>query len=283
MSTPPKPIVDVRARRGTSGRPTLVVEGKDDVDVYTRWLKKLLGPGGVVASRVDVIPVNSKFNVLAVLRWFRDRDGDPSDLFGIVDRDEWDAEMIAALKAELRQLRVNPARHSLESYFCDPSEIAPALLAEDSASFGPRLSSLEAQLNAALTDRVDHWSLFTLTERVKNRLNDADYPGFFHEQYRLPPDPDIQLKLRNWSQIVDEASCMAEFVRLRTDGRANPPASQCRAFVWAKPFFEQIVCGGASGLQSIKAKATNTWMTDLAEFAPVVPPDIEPILRELIP
>ena len=283
MSTPPKPVVEVRARRGTSGRSTLIVEGKDDVDVYSRWLKKLLGPGGVVASWVDIIPANSKPNVLTVLAWYRDHEGDPTDLFGLVDRDEWDAATIAARKNDLRQLRVNPERHGLESYFCDPAEITPALLAEDAATFGPRLPALDAQLNEVLTQRVDHWGLFTLTERVKNRMNEAEYPGFFHNHYVLPGDPDIRAKLRDWAQIVDDFKCMAEFVQLRAEGRASHPTTQFRGYVWAKPFFEQMVCGGASGLLSMKAKAISTWMIDLAEFAPVVPSDIEPILRELIP
>lgn len=283
MSNPPKPVVDVRTRRSTSGRPSLVLEGKDDFDVYSRWLAKLLGPGAVVSSQVDLISVGGKMNVLTVLEWFRDREGNPSDLLGIVDRDEWDDATIAARMTSLTQLRVNALRHGLESYFCDPSEITPALLAEDAVTLGPRIAALEAQVNAALSDRVDHWSLFTLTERLKNRMIEAEYPGVFHALYVLPDDPTIETRLQVWTGIMNSVEAMKEFLHLRTGGRTSPRTAQLRSAVWPKPFFEQVVYGDASGLQAMRAKAIGTWMIDLAENAPSVPPDIEPILRELLP
>jgi hypothetical protein len=76
---------------------------------------------------------NSKHSVLATLEWFRDHGGNPSNLFGLVDRDEWDTAAIAGWTAALPQLRVVPTRDGLESYFTDPDELEPCLLDEEQA------------------------------------------------------------------------------------------------------------------------------------------------------
>ena len=77
-------------------------------------------------SKVDLISLGGKNEVLNTLAWFRDSEDNPADLFGLVDRDEWDGATIASQIQDLPQLRINPNRHSLESYFCDPREMRPA-------------------------------------------------------------------------------------------------------------------------------------------------------------
>ncbi len=282
MSTPPKPVMDVRTIRSTSNRAVLVLEGKEDSEVYSRWLKKLMGPGSVVSGRLNLVAVGGKINVLTALEWYRDHEGNPDNIFGIVDRDEWDDATIATKKGDLSQLRVNTMRHGIESYFCDPSEIEPALLAEDTSTYGPLIAAFNTQAATALEARVDHWCLFTVTERVKQRMIEVEYPGIFHDLFELPDDTEILSRLRTWSSILDSDRIFDEFTRLRSDARSRTSSDRFRGCVWAKPFFEGVVCSGAAGLQQMKAKNTTTWMIDLAEHSPTVPADIEAILRELI-
>jgi hypothetical protein len=274
-------VTTVQAVLAAATQRVLLVEGRADAAVYGRWLKKLAAPGTLYTSKVELVEVEGKRTVLAVLEWFRDHGGNPTRLYGLVDRDEWDPGTIAAQAHALPQLRINPRRHALESYFCDPGEIGPALLAQN-AAHAPHFPALEAQILRHLPERVDHWALFTTTERAKERMAAAQYPGIFHAQYQVPPDADIQQRLQHWAAILDPNALFVEFDQLRTTARAQLPSDRCRGSVWAKDFYEQVVCGGPDGLQSIDNKSVGDWMIDLAEFAPAVPGDIAAILQPFL-
>ena len=256
MSTPPKPVTRVLSiLSAISASKILLVEGVEDYDVYSRWLKKLLPPGEIVATKVHLEQLEGKPTVLRVLEWFRDHEGNPTNVFGLTDRDEWDTAMVASKRAEFPQLRINVERHSLESYFCDPEEIGPALANLDSATFVEHLPVLIAQVVAELPARVDHWSLFTVTERVKHRMIDAQYPGIFHDQFALPDDEQIRDRLRQWSRLMETEKVFQEFSELRDLSRARSQSRRLRSCVWSGPFFDQVVCGGPAGLQSERAGA----------------------------
>ena len=115
-----------------------------------------------------------------------------------------------------------------------------------------RLDSFVIQTRKALDDRVNHWCLFTVTERVKSRLGEAQFPGIFHDQFVLPSDQEVKKRLKTWSSIVKVAAIFSEFDQLRADSRLVSESKRFRSCVWAKPFLEQVVYGGVSGLQSLK-------------------------------
>jgi hypothetical protein len=281
MSQPPKSVQKVVSIRLASSKTTLILEGQPDRNVYEIWLGKLSGSASAALAKVDLVSVGGKNDVLNVLAWFRDHGGDPGNLFGLVDRDEWDQEAISYRSRELPQLRVNEQRHSLESYFCDPAELRPALKADIASQNKTRLDALVTQIRKALADRVKHWCLFTVTERVKNRLGDAQFPGVFHDQYVLPSDREVKKRLKTWSSIVNGVAIFAEFDQLRSESSLMSESERFRSCVWAKPFFEQVVCGGAHGLQSVKSTSVHTWMIDLATSMDV-PRDLAPILGECL-
>jgi hypothetical protein len=275
VSAPSKAVSNVQQILGAVTQRVLVLEGPLDKTIYTKWFQKLAAPGTLFTSKVSLIDVGGKKDALAVLEWFRDHGGNPGRLFGLVDRDEWDAATIAFKTQALPQLRVNGDRHSIESYFCDPTEIGWALSQQ-------QLAALQAQVLAALPERVDHWALFSVTERVKERLIAAEYPGIFHNQYQLPPDPEIRQRLQTWASILDPNAVFAEFDQLRAAAHGLGVQEQCRRAVWAKDFYEQIVYAGANGLQSVQGKSLNDWMIDLADNAPGVPADIAALLQPLL-
>src|SRR5437879_3840056 len=133
MNTPPKPVPQVQKTLGASpGKRILLVEGQNDKAVYEAWLKKLAAPN-LFSDRVVVEAVGGRPAVLAALEWFRDHGGNPGHLFGLVDRDEWDAAILVVQTAAMPQLRVVAGRDCLESYFADPDELEPSLQAENAA------------------------------------------------------------------------------------------------------------------------------------------------------
>jgi hypothetical protein len=279
MSSPPGPTPAVQNLLGVAGRKVLVVEGTTDMAVYARWLAKLASPAPYNAT-LELVEAGGKSAVLTCLRWFADKGGEPR-VFGLVDRDEWDAATIAAVCAGLPQLRVNAERHAIESYFTDPQEIQPALLAID-PGWGPQSGPFQATAAAALPEYVGHWALLTVTDRLKNRMNDVGYPGHFSTTIPVPPDAEIQARFAQWSQTFDTDAAFLEFGNLRQGALGDPPNTQFRSRVWAKLFFERVIQPALNGPPTSRAKTAHDWMIDLAEYAPAVPADIAAILQPLL-
>ena len=281
MSQPSKSVQRVRSIRLASPKKTLILEAEPDRNVYEVWLGQLASGLPSALSKVDLISLGGKNEVLNTLAWFRDSEDNPTDLLGLVDRDEWDGATIASQIQNLAQLRIDPNRHTLESYFCDPREIRPALESLMPGLNRGRLDSLVVEMRSALAHRVDHWCLFTVTERVKNRMNEAQYPGVFHDQYVLPSGREVRKRLRSWASIVKSIDIFEEFDGLRSASRLRPESEQFRSCVWAKPFYEQVVYASASGLQSLRGTSDSTWMIDLATNMSV-PADLSGIFSEFL-
>jgi hypothetical protein len=279
MSLPPKPIPEVQKVLGIGAHKILVVEGKIDFAVYAKWLAKLAYPAPYSAT-LQLVEAGGKSAVITCLRWFADNGGEPR-VFGLVDRDEWDTAIVASLCAGLPQLRINPDRHAIESYFTDPQEIQPALLAID-AGWGPQVSSFQTTVAASLADYIAHWALLTVTDRLKNRMNEIGYPGHFSTTIPVPPDADIQARFVQWSRTLDTDAAFQDFRNLRQAALGDPPLTQFRSRVWAKLFFERVIQPALNGPPTTVLKSADDWMIDLAENAPVVPADVVAILQPLL-
>jgi hypothetical protein len=257
VSSPPKPVPEVKKTLATwPGKRILLVEGPNDKAVYEAWLKKLAHPNPFTA-KIMVEAVEGKRAVLAALEWFRDHGGNPGHLFGLVDRDEWDAATIAAQTAALPQLRVLAGRHCLESYFADPDELEPSLQAEDPAH-AAQLPAFRRHLETALPARVAHWALFMTTERLKEQMNAAFYPGAFHATIPIPADADIQNRFQTWAGLVAHPLLFNAFAALRTQALAASATLQLRSHVSAKLFFDDVVYPAPEGLQRFRVKADAT-------------------------
>jgi len=233
------------------GKRVLAVEGDDDKVVYSAWLKKLTRPGTIVSDKLVVVVAGDKHKVLRGLIWFRDlANPPPGTLYGLVDRDEWDAGTIATETAGNPQLLVNPERHCLESYLSDPSEIAAALRAKDATQYASNIQRFDTHLRAQLSDWVDHWSLWVTTCRVSRQLADEAFPGLFHDQLPIPDDAAIEARLNSWAGVVDPGVVLAAFQHQRSEARLKAPSDQFRGCVRAKKFYPRIVVGEA--LQAIE-------------------------------
>jgi hypothetical protein len=263
------------------GKRVLTVEGNDDKDVYTAWLKKLTQTGTIFSDKVVVVAAGDKQQVLQGLKWFHGLNPPPPGrLYGLVDRDEWDTNAIAKHRATTPELLVNPRRHCLESYFSDPLEIEAALRAKDAAQYSPFFQSLHAVLQNDLTEWIDHWSLWVTTCRVSRQMTEEAFPGFFHDQLPLPDDAAIEARLNAWAGIVSPSTVLGAFHDQRSDARLRSPSEQLRGCVHAKRFYRQVVVGEI--LQSIDRVDYKSWMLRLAKWMPEVPSDVAPMLLTLL-
>lgn len=281
MSQPKKVVQTVQSvLRAYPGKRVLLVEGANDKAIYSAWLKKLAGPA-IYSAKVTVQDVGGKDAIIDALEWFRDQGDNPAHLFGMVDRDEWDAVKIAEMTAALPQLLVVAGRDCLESYFADPDEIEPSLQAEDPA-YAAQLAAFRSFLEANLPPRVVHWAIFMTTERIKDRMNAAIYPGAFHDTIPVPPDAVIQERFQIWADLVAHPQLFNEFDALRKESLAALASAQFRSHVSAKPFFEKVVFPAPEGLERFRKKSQAAWRLDLVENAPAVPADVAALLQPLI-
>ena len=265
--------------RSTGRGEVLAVEGDDDKDVYTAWLKKLTQPRMIFSDKVVLVDAGNKSEVLQGLTWFRDlATQPPGTIYGLVDRDEWDLAAVANQTAVIPRLLVNAERHCLESYFSDPSEITAALEAKNATGYSSFFQSLHTILHHQVDDWVDHWSLWVTTCRVSRRLTDELFPGFFHHLVPLPDDTAIEARLNTWA--VNPSVVLAAFQRQRSEARLRSPSEKFRGCVHAKMFYRQIVVGKV--LQSIDHADARLWMSKLAKWMTDVPADLAPMLRSLL-
>ncbi len=263
------------------GKNVLAVEGDDDKDVYKAWLQKLLARGTVLSDTIVIVDAGSKDAVLEGLGWYTGEHRQTwGNLYGLVDRDEWDLSSIVAKTRENPQLLVNPSRHCLESYFIEPSELAAALTAKDGAFYGLRIQPLTTHLQRSRADWVAHWSLWVTTCRISRRLSDELFPGFFNNLMPLPADSDVQARLRTWAEVVDPTMVFEAFRLERDHARGMSEADQFRSCINAKRFFPQFVAQFLSD-QSGRRPAKQ-WMLGLAKWMPEVPTDIASILSPLV-
>jgi len=261
-----------------AGRRVLLVEGEDDQKVYEAWLDKLAGGAG--SGRVPiVVPAGGKTKVLQHIEALRD-EADAGNVHGLVDRDEWDDAESAARMAELSGLRVNPQRHCLESYFCDPSELRAAL-ARSAVPNGDRAArAIALAIRTGLDGWIGHWALWTTLERLKNRMSDAAYPNAFHQGLTLPTDSVIKAKLKEWAEMIDVTSILKNYRALRKAARREPNEQQVRSRIYAKNAFPQVVL---IELNKLGAEInSDEWLWQLAEWFPEVPDDIGLILQALV-
>jgi hypothetical protein len=262
------------------GKRVLAVEGGDDKDVYTHWLRNLVPPGAIVSDRVVIVVAGDKMKVLEALKWQRAQAPPTPRLYGLIDRDEWDAATIAAQCAACPNLLVNPDRHCLESYFTDPLEIEAALLAKDARSYGPRIAALRDHIERHRANWVDHWSLWVTMSRVCRKLGEGSFPGFFHDQYVLPRDAEIKSRLRVWSGALSSRAVFQAFDHERTRARSESASNQLRSCVYAKKFYPMVVVQGA--LNPLGPADGRNWMLRLAKWSPAVPSDLAALLRSVL-
>jgi hypothetical protein len=286
MSNPPPAWVPRAQTAAAQNKKVLAMEGKTDVAVYREWLVKELG--STWANRVHAENAEDRSRLLSGLQWLKANDDPAKDvIFGLADRDEWEAPEIASMVGELPSLLVNPSRHSLESYFCDPDELETILLARDSASgtrtFAPHLAALRRQIEGARTDHVPHWALGCAIQRANERIrSDAHYPTFFRDTCPLPSDIVIREKLSEWAAILEPHGLFAAFDRLRSSSLARPHSEQFRECIEPKLFFARFVVEQPHGLNSIQQKTRNDWLTELARWSSAMPGDLRLTLAPVL-
>jgi hypothetical protein len=284
MPNTPPAWVPLARNAVNPSKKALIVEGDDDFRVLQEWLRKEPIPSWT--NKIFLTQANSRGAVLKGLKHLDDEDdAEKASIFGLVDRDEWEAADVAELRTERPTLLVNLERHSIESYFCDPSELIPILESWQKTGeydFAGVIAALPALCEASLVNRVPHWALCCVVERRAKMISlDAEYPHYFKGRCPLPTDNEIRAKLQEWAALFDADAIFDEYTALRDASRARPLNEQYRSCVEPKEFLTQVVMLGENGLNSVKQENAGQWMTELARYSEAMPLDLRTLLQPL--
>jgi hypothetical protein len=280
---PPKWVAEGALESARQGKKVLAVEGDDDFAVFQKWLPKLVS--GIWSDVVELVATDGRGPLLSGLRWFKANEPSLSaSVFGLADRDEWTRGEATRLQAELPGLLVNLERHAVESYFCDPAEIALALLAHDSAKYQAAVPLLTQQADHSRLDFIAHWALCRVVTQANECIRkDHRYPNYFQSQIPVPSDSEIQRKLQAWATELDSVVLFARFSRLRhlVDARLDN-SNHFRRCIEPGRFFTDVILGGTAGLNRIRQAKPRDWMIDLADWSPNVPSDLVTVLQPVL-
>jgi hypothetical protein len=285
MPNTPQPWINAATNAVNPTKNALIVEGPDDHAVMQEWLRK--EPILLWSDKVHLAEVGGRAALLKGLKWLHDENAeDREKIFGLADRDEWDAADVLNVKAERPTLLVNEDRHSIESYFCDPAELLPALRAwHDSGEFdfSKVISALPARCEAQLATRVPHWALCRVIGRRARQISlDARYPHFFRDQCPLPAEATIREKLQEWATLFDPDAVYVEYEALRDASLAKSLSQQYRGCVEPASFFTQVIKAGTDGLNAVKLQDDRQWMIELARWSPEMPADLRALLQPVL-
>jgi hypothetical protein len=261
-----------------AGRRVLLVEGEIDQKVYEAWLDRLAGGKG--SGRVpNVVPSGGKSRVLQYLAALRS-DAEGHRVFGLVDRDEWDDVEAKQRLADLPGLRTNTNRHCLESYFCDPFDLKPAVARSPIIDGDKATKAIQSAVKRGLSAWVGHWALWTTLERLKNSMSEAAYPDAFHQGIEPPDDSVVKTKLQEWAGMIDVDQVMQDYRALRKAALRRSEREQLHSCIYAKNVFPQVVLVELNKLRT--EYESNEWMPLLAQWIPDVPHDVAAILQPMI-
>jgi hypothetical protein len=212
------------------GRSVLLVEGPDD-DVILSYFLGNHRPGWNL--RLFIGQAGGKPEVIRGLKH-------RPQWIGVVDRDVWSqAEMDEAHRGTPR-LRVLP-RFCIESYFCVPEELWPALPPSHRSVVEDDIDRLKQPILDALPDWVAHGAMYRVLRVRAAGVRSRDVFPHALQASPVTDEDEIRKILETWHRYLDPESILVEYRAERQNGLSLPVNEQLTRYVVAKKFFEQVV------------------------------------------
>jgi hypothetical protein len=215
---------------GNTGVRVLLLEGPDDVDAFRILLDRQFSDW---EKSWHLESAGGKKAVLGMLdkeRTWR----------GVVDRDEWTVQVIAAKLAGLPNLSVLP-RFCLESYLVDPAELWAAFPAKQQAKILGGLPQLEQEIEAGLAGWIRQAALWHEVRPLWARLRGLGFPEAVLNSPPMPDDNALTKLFKDWHDALDATTVLAQ-VKTREQQLSTIQKPQLYAeWLYAKAFYPEVV------------------------------------------
>lgn len=225
-------IDQIKAKEvGQTGKRVLLVEGTDDVDAYSIFLSKKFPQW---EQRWAVAYMGNKRRVIEALTI------EPNWL-GLVDRDEWDAQVQSQYQAQHANLLVLP-RFCLESYLVSPAELWHAFPDKQRNKVAGGEPAFRNAMLGVFSEWVRHAALWHGVRPLWQQLRNAGLPDQVSKKPPTPTDPELLAFFESWRNVLGDANALLSRVHaLETQLLASDVEEVCHKWLHAKDFYAEVV------------------------------------------
>jgi hypothetical protein len=243
MSTVSERIDQIKKEQvGQSGKRVLLVEGSDDVDAYRIFLSKKFSNW---EQRWAVADMGNKRRVVEAL-------AQEPNWLGLVDRDEWDAEVQSQYRAQQANLLVLP-RFCLESFLVSPSELWRAFPDKQRNKVAGGEQAFRLALLASLHQWVRHAALWHGVRPLWQQLRSAGFPDDVTKKPPSPSDQELRAYFVKWHGLLDADELLNRVHALEQQLGAVDEDVFCSQWLHAKHFYPAVVHTALNSLLGVKS------------------------------
>lgn len=249
---------------GATGKKVLLVEGPDDELAFRSWLGKL---DVNWENRWVVASAGNKSDVLDLLAL-------EPDWVGVVDRDEWTAQIIAQKQRDIPNLWALP-RFCLENYLCDPEELWVMLPPLQQQKIQGGLQALSAAITGPLPLWCQHGALWHVVNPLWEGLRALGFKERLLDIQQAGNDQAIRQTLNDWHQFLEPTAIWTDYQARLAEVTGWPVVQKLQSGVHGKQFFPEVVNQALGRLLRQQAKA-NVRQKDLLQNSSP-PADLQPL------
>lgn len=260
MSNIPSWIQDIE--KENRGLPVLLVEGEDDVLLFTHFLNEYRTGWDL---KLHVAAAGNKQRVITGVTRHH------PEWVGIMDRDEWDEVSLQNAISRSPRLNVLP-RFCIESYFCHPEELWAVLPPIQRARVSDDMQRLAEPIWKALPDWVAHGAMW----RVLHRLHESAHLPTELESKPVTDEVEIRRILQTWHAQLAPDVVIEQYHQALKAARQLSPDDQLKNYVHGKKFYEQVVVQILDPL--FAGKGTDDWLQKFRDAHIQPPPDLKVLL-----
>ena len=258
----PLPLWIREIEHQSRGLPVLLVEGLQDVTIFEHFFNQR-SPGWDL--RLYIAPAGGKRHVHTGVCTHR------PDWIGIMDLDEWSDEDVQEAAQGSDRLKALP-RFCIESYFCHPNELWPAIPPSQRDQLGGGLDELARPIYDALPDWVMHGALWRVLRRLYRETN---LPVEL-ERGPVTNEDKISQILTDWYQNLAPDRVLAQYHQELNVAQSLSREEQIRKYVHGKKFFNQVVVQTLNEL--LHGGGADDWLDRFRDEKIQPPPDLQPLL-----
>lgn len=268
MSRRDRLINEIKTQRiGNSTKRALIVEGQDDVDVFTEFLRKknpdweqtwVIAAAGGKKMVLDVLDVQTSW-------------------LGVIDRDEWSPTQVDEVSRTRSNLHVLP-RFCIESYLIDPAEIWYALPEIQQSKLTNGQQTLRERIEGNLAAWIRHAALWQVIHTFYMGIRDSQNRDRLLDPANVPNRDDLISTLNAWLPQFKPELIAQQISDLEAAYQNLPKPDLYAKHLYAKKFFPMVVHVNLNALLGQKTEKDR--IQDLLRTLPL-PDDLNPLWQKM--
>jgi hypothetical protein len=245
MSRLEQKIRDIEEQKiGASDKRVLLVEGVDDVHAITEFAQK---KDANISQQWVITEAGKKQNVLEILK-------KKPEWLGVVDRDEWTAEVIREKKETYPNLWILP-RFCIENYLIVASELWDALPPNQQRKISGGEQALKQNIQRDMDRWVKHGVLWSIINPLWEGLRAKGFKESLLDPQLALDEATIQRTLHDWHDYLEPDQLWLNYQQRLADVQKLPCDDQLKQWVHGKKFYSTVVHSVLN--QSLGAQKSN--------------------------